>query len=214
MSCLLCHKPLAFRPLFSQLLISADRSDFLCHDCQATFIKIKNHCPRCYKPGPSDLCQDCKNWEAQGVIIEHTALYHYNSAMKAFFSQYKFMGDYRLGQVFQSDFRQLPKDRVLVPIPVSSARMQERGFNQVSHLLGKLPFQELLTKTDSLKQSSLSRTERLKTSNPFQLVRTDKLPDKILLVDDIYTTGATLVHASQIFKAAGVKSVQTFSLCR
>lgn len=103
MSCFLCHKPLAFRLLFSQLLVSADRSDFLCHDCQETFVKIKRHCPSCYKAGQSDLCQDSKNWEAQGVIIEYTDLYHYNSAMRAFFSQFKFMGDYRLGQVFQSD---------------------------------------------------------------------------------------------------------------
>lgn len=84
----------------------------------------------------------------------------------------------------------------------------------MSHLLEKLPFQELFIKTDNLQQSSLSRTERLKTNNTFHLVRTDKLPDKILLVDDIYTTGATLVHASKFLKAAGVKSVQTFSLCR
>ena len=41
-----------------------------------------------------------------------------------------------------------------------------------------------------------------------------KVPDKILLVDDVYTTGRTLQHAISVLKQGGAQEIKTFSLCR
>ncbi|WP_238385967.1 ComF family protein, partial [Streptococcus sp. S784/96/1] len=178
-----------------------------------------HHCPMCYKQGEHDICSDCIYWQKQGKVVNHQALYCYNSGMKEYFSNYKFQGDYLLRKVFQNDLKLALKsyrDYTLVPIPLSEQREAERGFNQVIGLLDGLgvPYQELLTKREVKKQSDKSRLERLQSQNPFEL-RIDKvLPDKILLIDDIYTTGMTLQLAAQLFYEKEVKEIKTFSLAR
>ena len=77
-----------------------------------------------------------------------------------------------------------------------------------------LPYQHLLEKQDVLAQSSKNRQERLKSQQCFTLAKDVCLPDKILLIDDVYTTGKTLQLALELLLEAGVKEVLTFSLAR
>lgn len=107
-------------------------------------------------------------------------------------------------------------DYTIVPIPLSSDRLAERGFNQVEGLLeaANIPYQSFLGKDDSERQSSKSRIERLKTDQVFYLLKESEVPDKILLFDDIYTTGATLQLAISLFLKIGRKEIKTFSLTR
>ncbi|MFG7387667.1 ComF family protein [Lactococcus lactis] len=51
-------------------------------------------------------------------------------------------------------------------------------------------------------------------SKSFSIKKGLKVPTKVILIDDIYTTGTTLYHASQILKEAGVHEIRSFSLCR
>ncbi|EKF50872.1 ComFC [Lactococcus garvieae DCC43] len=60
----------------------------------------------------------------------------------------------------------------------------------------------------------MSRAERLKTKNTFTIKAKVKIPKKVLLVDDIYTTGNTIQQAIAILKSAGVQEIKSFSLCR
>jgi ComF family protein len=91
----------------------------------------------------------------------------------------------------------------LVPIPLSAARQKSRGFNQVARILkhsrSDLPVIPLLTRTrDTTPQTSLERADRLKNiTGAFELNHTYlPLPvAKIILVDDVTTTGATLNEA-------------------
>ncbi|UYT11374.1 ComF family protein [Lactococcus garvieae] len=133
--------------------------------------------------------------------------------MEEFFSHYKFLGDYRLHHVFHKYF-QIEKGYTIVPIPVSKQRFQERGFNQVAALLQQLPFSSLLEKEEGPAQNTRTRNERLKNKNTFTLKAKVKVPDKILLVDDVYTTGRTLQHAIAVLKQGGAQEIKTFSLCR
>ncbi|MGX9821452.1 ComF family protein [Lactococcus lactis] len=134
--------------------------------------------------------------------------------MKDYFSQYKFVGDYRLYQIFEPYFKSISPKSPLVPIPISPKRLEERGFNQVTAFIQQDNFIELLEKENSVKQSSLNRKERLESPNPFRLKKGLKVPTKVIIIDDIYTTGTTLYHASQILKEAGVHEIRSFSLCR
>jgi ComF family protein len=191
----------------------------ICDTCQKNFYKIsENHCPLCWKEGTNDICQNCKDWEKLGVSVNHQAIFQYNSAMKEFFSNYKFMGDYHLRHVFAPYFRAQKQNKgfTIVPIPISEKRLQERGFNQITAFLdaAAIPFQNLLAKNDTVKQSSLNREERLAGKNTFKLVEGVIIPQKVLLIDDIYTTGATLQRAVKILKDAGAQEIKSFSLCR
>ena len=162
---------------------------------------------------------DCQVWIEKGKEVCHKSCFVYNEAMKDFFSQYKFQGDYTLYSVFTEVLQKELKgysDYTLVPIPVSAKKYQTRGFNQVTALLEgtKLPFKEVLEKHDTIAQSSKTREERLQSQQCFKVKDNVQVPTKVLLIDDIYTTGSTLQLAKEILVEAGVKEIVTFSLAR
>ncbi|MCH5385089.1 ComF family protein [Limosilactobacillus reuteri] len=155
-----------------------------------------------------------------GWNLHHRGLYRYNEAMKEYMQRYKFNGDYRLRMVFQREFSKVVNEQktdLIVPIPVTSTTMQTRGFNQVIGLLREVSYQPILrTKASSkVAQSSKTKEERLTTKQPFILESPEKVINKrILLVDDVYTTGWTLYHAAVLFKQAGCKEIGSVSLAR
>ncbi|WP_353737005.1 phosphoribosyltransferase family protein [Bacillus sp. CMF12] len=104
----------------------------------------------------------------------------------------------------------------LVPIPLSSERLYERGFNQSSALIHEAGFTvtELLSRIHSEKQSKKSRQERIHLHQVFQPLNVDIEDKIILLIDDIYTTGSTLYHAAKVLKAGGAESISSITLAR
>ncbi|HFI0232340.1 TPA: ComF family protein [Streptococcus suis] len=219
-NCLLCDQNLKTRQTFSELIFFGKTQSGVCHACLATFEKIaEHHCPHCFKSGEEGSCKDCQYWLSQGKSVSHTAIFQYNEAMAAYFSRYKFQGDYILRKIFASELKKALadfSDYTIVPIPLSQERLDERGFNQVIGLLeaAKIPYRELLGKRDSQKQSSKSREERLETEQTFYLLDEKNLPEKILLIDDIYTTGATIQLVTRLFMKTNQKEIKTFSLAR
>lgn len=218
-NCLICQQKLTSKTLFTQVLFFASSVPTSCSDCLSSFEKIaEQHCPTCFKSGVTD-CTDCHYWQRQGKEVSHSSLYQYNQAMASYFSLYKFQGDYLLRKVFTKEltvyFKQWT-DYAIVPIPLAPKRLEERGFNQVSALLEEagISYCNLLGKKDIAKQSDKTRKERLKLTQPFYLIEENCLPEKILLVDDIYTTGATIQLAKEILIEKGVKTVKSFSIAR
>ena len=219
-NCLLCESLLDEKLTFCDLLTLKKPKAKACDACFEKFQLISaQHCPKCYREGTCEVCMDCQVWIEKGKEVCHKSCFVYNEAMKDFFSQYKFQGDYALYSVFTEILQKELKaysDYTLVPIPVSSEKYQKRGFNQVTALLEgtKLPFREILEKYDTIAQSSKTRKERLQSQQCFKVKDNIQLPLKILLIDDIYTTGATLQLAKEILVEAGVKEIMTFSLAR
>ena len=218
--CLLCKEQIEDKSSFLRLFLLKEEGPSCCSTCYQNFERIsEEHCPRCFRDGKSDLCKDCKKWEKEGNLVQHQSIFTYNQAMKAYFSQYKFQGDYALRFVFAKAARKavrMFREHTIVPIPVSVEKFQVRGFNQVQGILdaGKVAYRNILEKKDTLAQSSKTREERLQTQQAFKIKKGVDLPDKILLVDDIYTTGKTLQLAKQILLEAGVKEILTFSIAR
>lgn len=219
-SCVLCENPLDEKLKFCDLLTLTKPKARACDACFEKFQRISGqHCPKCYRDGASEVCMDCQVWIEKGKEVYHKSCFVYNEAMKDFFSQYKFQGDYALYSVFAAVLQKelkVYRDYALVPIPVSAEKYQTRGFNQVTALLegAKLPFKEVLEKYDTIAQSSKTREERLQSRQCFKLKDNVQLPPKFLLIDDIYTTGSTLQLAKEILVEAGVKEIVTFSLAR
>lgn len=218
--CLLCKEQIKEKGSFLQLFLLKEEGPSCCSTCYQKFEGIpEEHCPRCFRDGQSDLCTDCQKWEKEGNPVQHQSLFTYNEAMKNYFNQYKFQGDYVLRFVFAKAAKKAVKmfrEHIIVPIPVSNEKFQVRGFNQVQGILdaANLSYRNILEKKDTLAQSSKTREERLQTQQAFKIKNGVDLPDKILLVDDIYTTGKTLQLAKQILLEAGVKEILTFSIAR
>lgn len=220
-ACLLCQRELKTLLTFTQFLLLNEETVELCQNCRETFEKVSaKHCPACFKSGEENNCRDCRYWLERGKTVEHSSLYQYNTAMKNFFSRYKFQGDYALRYTFAEEIKvalkPYEKTHQLIPIPISRERMAERGFNQVTGFLeaARLKYDNLLKKEETVKQSSQNRKERLHARQSFSIKKGSHLKSQILLIDDIYTTGATLQLAKSCFQGAGVKNIVTFSLAR
>jgi competence protein ComFC len=211
-------------------LFSPEKEQLLCSICEGRLEKISGDCCKMccrsfsqldeqFRHG--DLCNDCVRWEADpkwsDFLDQNFSLFHYNDFLKEVIARFKFRGDYIIAKAFTEPLKQelskLTFD-YLVPIPLSEERLYERGFNQAEALLAAAGFPPtpLLTRIHSEKQSKKSRTERIHVPQVFQV--SESVSGKILLVDDIYTTGSTLRHAAKILKEAGAERTQSFTLAR
>ena len=220
MKCLLCGQTMKAVLTFSSLLLLKNDDTCLCSDCDSTFERIgEENCPNCMKTGLSTKCKDCQLWCKEGVEVSHRAIFTYNQAMKDFFSRYKFDGDFLLRKVFASFLSEelkKYKEYQFVVIPLSPDRYADRGFNQVESLVDAAGFAylDLLEKREERASSSKSRSERLETESPFFIKSGVTIPKKILLIDDIYTTGTTINRVKRLLEEAGAEDVKTFSLVR
>ncbi|MFT9410732.1 ComF family protein [Liquorilactobacillus hordei] len=206
------------------------KKKYLCNDCQSNFTKLSD-APTCLgcgrKMNVEEICNDCIKWKkAYGQLLENVALYEYNGVMKEYFERFKFMGDFYFANVFNDELKAFVKkeyskgkDWLYVPIPLSAQSYQTRMFNQVEGLFSGLEFAKLLAVKNKEKkqQSKLNRQERMKRSQPFILNKgSEEIIEgrKILLLDDIYTTGRTLYYAAEIIRSAGAKEIKSMTLAR
>lgn len=229
MKCRYCQQTFTYKLSLEELFsLSLSIPKQLCPKCQALFTRLykKNSCKKCMKNSTKSICSDCMIWKKEypHYNFRHQALFQYNDSMHEWFSLYKFKGHHQLAYCFATDlrkyFRQYKK-YIFVPIPLSEERQIQRGFNQVITLLeaAHLPYFDCLKKypNHDIAQSSKNKKERLQMKQPFYIEEQNipKLKNKnILLVDDIYTTGRTLFHASDCFLNLTIKNIQTFSLAR
>jgi ComF family protein len=111
---------------------------------------------------------------------------------------------------------------LLIPVPLHPQRLRERGFNQALLLVKELsrrtgiPYRKtiLQKKKATLPQVNLSGAEREKgLKGAFQVIGKKELEGKsILLIDDVYTTGATVNECSKVLRRGGVKRVDVLTL--
>jgi ComF family protein len=112
---------------------------------------------------------------------------------------------------------------MVIPVPLSRQRLRERGYNQISLVAYPLAMQlgqkyspkSLLRVKHTHSQVGLSREERIKNvSGAFAADRAIVAGRSILLMDDVSTTGSTIVAASEALKAAGADKVYALTLAR
>jgi len=113
-------------------------------------------------------------------------------------------------------------DFLVVPIPLEKERKKWRGFNQseilafeISKFFGLKMENDLLERTKkTLPQAELKREEREENMKDAFSVKKNFKGEKILLVDDVFTSGATLREAARVLKKKGAKKVIGIVLAR
>jgi competence protein ComFC len=227
MNCLICFDELQVGDTwFSFLLPTYTKA--VCAHCDQTLQRIQGVlcmcCGRMQATSSSEsevMCEDCRTWRRLADPLRcNRSLYIYNDAMKRHMNRFKFRGDVAIATAFGPELRALFwhsfRDYTPVPIPLSAERLKERGFNQSEVLadLLQVPFQPLLARRHTEKQSKKSKWERMNTENPFFLSNEVVGGKKYVLIDDIYTTGVTLRQAASILCKYGAVEVAALTLCR
>jgi len=199
----------------------------LCPDCLAAIPWITRvYCPVC---GRYEDCGDCDR-RGGTFFVRNRSSVRYDETMKEWLALFKYRGQERLLPVFagmlrhayRMHLRDLQKEfgsrsgfHALAYVPVSEQRKLERGFNQ-SELLARrlgqtsgLPVLNLLRRVKHTeKQSFKSRKERLEDmrhafavhEEGLRAIRREGRPYRLLLVDDVYTTGSTLNECARVLK--------------
>lgn len=220
MTCILCSKFINYQLKFTDIIFLRKNENKICQKCLDSFTKIsESHCKRCCKSCMKETCNDCQNWLKRGEEVNHQAIYKYDEAMREYFKMYKFSGHYQLRQIFAQEIKKVIKtykNYTVIPIPVSSKRLEERGFCQVTAILEwcDIPYTQVFVKNDSENQSTKNKQDRLETKGTFSIIKGNNFPMKVLLFDDIYTTGSTINQARHMLRQEGIKEIKSLSIAR
>ena len=177
-----------------------------------------------------------KKQEDENYFENHLYIFQYQGIIRRAILNYKFKEESYLYLTFvnfllKNDFffENFKSYDTIIPVPISKKRKKERGYNQsllIAKELVKQINQEKKTLnlcTDALEkiknivpQSTLDKENRLKNiQGVYKLKNKEQLENKkILLIDDIYTTGNTVNEASRILNQANVKEVNVLVLAK
>ena len=113
---------------------------------------------------------------------------------------------------------------IIIPVPISKKRKKERGYNQSLLIARKISSKEKIKLGDKViskvknnnTQSKLNKEERAENvKNVYKITKDKEIINKnILLIDDIYTTGATLNECSRMLKQAGAKKIDVLTIAK
>ena len=146
---------------------------------------------------------------------EALAIYDYNETIKKLIYVFKGCYDYELKDVFLNRFINYLKVRfqgyIVVPIPSHKIDDEKRGFNHVYEIVKTLglPIEKILIKKKNIKQSSLKYKDRLKSRSNLELKPNINIKNKkVLIVDDVFTSGSTIYHALSLVKTLSPKTIK------
>lgn len=218
--CVICHDILKKRG-----------TGALCRACRRQLHPIAEpRCKRCSKSleiSEEELCGDCRGKDF--YVKKGMALYSYDRMMQTAIANFKYGGELSCGAYFAGElvkrYGAWVKDlspEVILPVPVHKKKLRFRGFNQAEYMAAQIGMElgipvtgDYLIRTENTRpQKGLgvrARIENLQRS--FAVIQTGRPYRNVLLVDDIYTTGATLEACGKALKEAGTNRIYFLCLC-
>lgn len=192
----------------------------LCESCSADLPRLDGPlCPRCALASPSGaVCGRCL---AEPPHYDATfAALAYAFPADVLVHALKFRGELALAPFLSALLKmRIPQDvdRV-VPVPLSPQRLRERGYNQAveiaRHLGGRLELDACARERDAPPQAGLDREARRRNVRGAFACRRSFAGERVAVVDDVMTTGATLDALAAALKAAGASRVVNWVVCR
>ncbi|RMF94367.1 MAG: ComF family protein [Nitrospinota bacterium] len=217
-----------------------ERGDTLiCEQCWKKIPLIHApYCPRCGLPfaspaalcaSPEHQCASCRHHPPPFEVAR--AVGRYEGVLRELIHLFKYQRRLRLGKALVALMDQHWGERFpdrqfdyLVPVPLHHRRLREREFNQAQVLaegLGRLRDIPVLTtllakRCWTRSQVELSGQERRENvRDTFILQRAERIHDKsLLLIDDVFTTGATASEAARVLTAGGAARVAVYTVAR
>ncbi|MEO6564499.1 MAG: ComF family protein [Casimicrobiaceae bacterium] len=210
--------PATLLPQRCVLCVAASGAQLLCDPCARTLPPLPPHCPQCALPtAAGSHCGRCLTHPPAFVATRCAFAYAYPIVVLV--HALKYGGRTAHAAIFAEALAALPALRpdCLVPLPLSTARQRERGYNQAAEIarhLGRLlglPVVEAIRRTrDTAPQATLPLTQRQANVRAAFAVTPVLSGARIAIVDDVMTTGATLDAAARAARAAGARTVEAW----
>lgn len=177
------------------------------------------------------LCQDClfkivikKNPEKSGGFLIYSP-FDYDDMSSALIKRLKYdcdksaaapMAHYIKAHIKVSGLRELMTEGSIIPVPLHKRKLRTRGFNQ-AELLAKiighefnLPVLKALDRIKNTNPQSLLKSDTEKALNIkdcFRVGKRTSIPQEAILIDDVWTSGATMAEAAKTLHEAGCKKI-------
>ena len=197
--------------------------DEFCQNCvQKLKCEYENFCLKCGLPiGKEVNSPDCKTCRGRTIHYDHLLFVNeYKTYIGELVVNFKYGKDKLLAHFLGKMISKKIKDKysdveVVVPVPMFWLKKLKRGFNQaemlgleIAHDLHKPLITNILKRSKiGANQAGQSRTTRYKGVNDLYFVNEVVPFKKVLLIDDVVTTGSTLSECAKLLKASGVERV-------
>jgi competence protein ComFC len=209
--------------------------EYLCAACDKRLPRIvPPFCAKCSEPFPAAISDTfaCANCSHRRLHFEAAvAVYRSRGIVRQLILTFKYGREIHLRHLLArwliaaSGDERLRTARfdLIVPVPLHPARERERGFNQsalIAELLSArttLPVRSVLQRVRyTTTQTAFDRAERMENlRGAFRLRKTANVQGlRVLLVDDVLTTGSTLSECARVLKTAGARSVHAATAAR
>lgn len=221
-------------PICNKIILP--KGEKACPACKEKLTYILEPC--CSKCGrqvihaEQEYCYDCKKRNhhyKSGIALFAYDAYMQHSIIKFKYHHQKEFAVFYAEEIIKHLGRKILKisPDVLIPVPIHSRKRNQRGYNQAEILakeIGRrisIPVlsELLIRKKNTIPQKSLTNKERIKNLegafcwNRRFLQINKKIPSRVLLIDDIYTTGSTMEACTKVLLERGIKEVFFLSLC-
>ncbi len=148
----------------------------------------------------------------------------YEGVLKSAIHCFKYGGIIRIGRELGKLMSKInpPDIEILIPVPLHIKKLRQREFNQSAILAKELSkrwnislcLTSLVKIRDTLEQASLDRKDRFSNVKDAYSINGSLKGLKVGLVDDVVTTGATLMECAKVLKKAGAKEIHAITLAR
>lgn len=189
-------------------------------------------CKKCYKILESEAEFGIEKYTDEDKIFDqHLYIFKYEGIIRKIILKYKFQDKAYLYKTFvnfllkdEKFFQILKSYDTIVPVPISKKREKERGYNQslllakeIANNTGLNLINNCLYKTKNImEQSKLNKEKRIQNiKGAYELKNRQKLEHKkVILLDDIYTTGSTVSECCRILRKAKLRRLGVFTIAK